>query len=373
MQSEVENKDKKAADLYYLFSKYKTLASQSPRCTRFSWLQKVANVSFIIKFSCPNFPSSEGCEVIGDSQALFILRNIKSDFEKDLSGCLTFEDVLRQLELLLQSTEERSLSAAATRRILQEILSLGWGKLSSASADLSRLHLTSAQQTERDGDLVVILPPDFPTSPLSLEHDLPPCWSPPTSSLLALHSSWEAALEDYRPAWRELEEVDRLCLVLDSGSTKLLHRRLAVRSAVSLYLELDPTSPTAIPTIRFMGSTHSTEQLRRSWVDNIDLWDDDDPVLTNLERVLGLEFPSKQSLETESQSSVECGICLEDCVEGEFPCLTCEDDECEASYHSSCLYQWLLRAPTRRAVSGIMTGRCPLCQGAIMCSKPCHL
>ena len=381
MEFELENKDTKAAQLYKLFSKHKTLATQNCRSTRFSWLQKVANVSLIIKFFCPNFPSSAGCEVTGDDQALFLLKNLDRDYQKHIANCRTFEEVLDWLSELVRKTEEkaevveRSLSVSSVEaegRVLEDILSLGWERLSHVSSDLRTVTLTSGQPEDRE--LVVRFPPDYPTSPLTLHHWLPPCWTPPTSSLAAVHCSWTAALQDYRPAWRQLQELDRLCWVLDSTSTRQLHRRIAVDSYVSLQVEVDPSHPTGIPTVKFLGSTDSTEQLRKIWVDNIELWDDEDPVLTNLERVLALEFPSGESRDSESQGSgVECGICLEESGEdeGEVASIGCEDSKCKASFHPSCLYQWLLRAPTRRTcVSGTVAGSCPLCQRSIFCSKP---
>ena len=382
MQCELENKDRKAAHLQSLFRKYKTLASQNLSLTRFSWLQKVSNISFIVKFSCPNFPSSLGCEVIGDEQALFILRSIQSDFQQEIRDCETFEDVLNRLSELVRRAEveaeeggERSLETVETVKaagtVLEELLCLGWEKVHSVSANLRVVTIRSRR--ERSQELVVTFPPDYPNSPLTLEHGLPACWSPPSSSLSALHSSWEAALQDYRAAWRELEELDRLCWVLDPANSNQLARRLAVNSAVSLHVELDASNPSGIPTLRFLGSTEATENLRTCWAENIDLWDDDDPVLTNLERVLDLEFPRSDIEDGQSQPSVvECGICLEESVEGQLPCQGCEDEKCDGRYHPTCLYQWLLRAPTptRRAFSGLLTGRCPNCQKPIMCSKP---
>ena len=383
MISELENKDKKAAHLDSLFRKYKTLVSQNLSLTRFSWLQKVANVSFIVKFSCPNFPSSFGCEVTGDEQALFILRNIQTDFDQKLRDCQTFEDVLEVLAEMVRKAgageggEMSVETVEATGTVLEELLSLGWEKIHSVSADLSVVTFRSCQERsqERSHELVVTFPPDYPRSPLTLEHGLPACWSPLTSSLSAVHSSWEAALQDFRAAWRELEELDRLCWVLEPANTNQFSRRLAVNSSVSLHVELDPSHPTAIPTIRFLGSTDSTDHLRSSWAENIDLWDEDDPVLTNLERLLDLEFPSKDMEESQSQTSaLECGICMDDSVDGELASQSCDDEKCEGRYHPTCLYQWLLRAPTptRRAFSGVLTGRCPNCQKPIMCSKPAH-
>ena len=381
MESEVENKDKKAAQLQYLFSKYKTLASQNVRCTRFSWLQRVANISLIIKFSCPNFPSGLDCEVTGDDQTLFILESMKSDYQVDIADCDTFEDVLDLLAELMRRSESKmagrllSVSAVeATGRVLEEIRRLGLERVSSVSADLRTVTLCCGESDSDRSRLEVNFPLDYPSSGLTLQHGLPSCWVPPTSSLTSLYSSWTAALQDLTPAWRELEELDRLCLVLDPASSKQLHRRIAVNSSVSLYVELEPSNPTAVPTVKFLGSTDNTELLRRCWANNIDLWDDEDPVLTNLERVLAVEFPGPDSRDVQSQSSsVECGICMEEESaedEDEVASVMCDDDKCKARFHPSCLYQWLLRAPNRRAFSGMLTGRCPNCQKPIVLSKP---
>ena len=149
MESEVENKDKKAAHLQYLFSKYKTLASQNVRCTRFSWLQRVANISLIIKFSCPNFPSGLDCEVTGDDQTLFILESIKSDYQVDIADCDTFEDVLDLLAEMMRRSESKmagrllSVSAVeATGRVLEEIHRLGLERVRGNTETCSSTEIT---------------------------------------------------------------------------------------------------------------------------------------------------------------------------------------------------------------------------------------
>ena len=119
--------------------------------------------------------------------------------------------------------------------------------------------------------------------------------------------------------------------------------------------------------MKFLGSDQKIIPIREQLAENTELWDEEEPLLTNLERVLDLEFPSRDTQESQSQAAaVECGICMEEAMEGQ----GCEDEKCDGTFHPACLYQWLLRANTRRAFSGVLTGRCPNCQKPIMCSKP---
>ena len=64
--------------------------------------------------------------------------------------------------------------------------------------------------------------------------------------------------------------------------------------------------------MKFLGSDQKIIPIREQLAENTELWDEEEPLLTNLERVLGLELPSKAEVDAASQAgdwSVECGIC----------------------------------------------------------------
>ena len=125
--------------------------------------------------------------------------------------------------------------------------------------------------------------------------------------------------------------------------------------------------------IRFLGSEQKIEPMRQQLAENLDLWDDEDPLLTNLERVLDQEFPSpaqsSQSLSSAGHN-LECGICYCYKLEQSFPVISCEDSRCCQCFHESCLYEWLVNLPGCRSSLNMITGDCPLCTNPIQCSKP---
>ena len=75
---------------------------------------------------------------------------------------------------------------------------------------------------------------------------------------------------------------------------------------------------------RFLGADARIAPLRQSLANNLELWDESDPVLTNLERVLGAELPSPAHSSRE-EWSVECGICYSYRLEDRLPSKTCDD------------------------------------------------
>ena len=60
------------------------------------------------------------------------------------------------------------------------------------------------------------------------------------------------------------------------------------------------------------------------------MWDPADPVLTNLERVLGVEMPGPADSSRE-EWGVECGICYTYKLEDRLPNKTCDDTRYNSS------------------------------------------
>ena len=114
--------------------------------------------------------------------------------------------------------------------------------------------------------------------------------------------------------------------------------------------------------------------MRELLADHIDQWDEEDSLHTNLERLMGLELPSRaEASQADGHGyNLECGICycykLED--EDSFPTVSCEDKRCCQCYHESCLYEWLINLPNCRITLNMVTGDCPLCSNSIQCAKP---
>ena len=49
--------------MFNLYSKFPSLLAQNLKCTKFSWLQRIGNVSFIVQFECPRLLSEMGYRI----------------------------------------------------------------------------------------------------------------------------------------------------------------------------------------------------------------------------------------------------------------------------------------------------------------------
>jgi len=382
----ISNNDK-GPTLSVLYSQFPTLVAQNRSCTKFSWLKTVGCCPLIVKLVCPNFPSSKGSKVYGDEETLFMLRNSQEALTTATKSASTVAELLHKLNDLLSEVEQTNpklcvsdLNAGAltvSSQILTELETVGWQNVSHLSPDLTTVTLTHVYVDEqRDKstthNITIIFPPNYPNSPLSVTHQLPDCWEAPlTTSLLQTYTCWVEAVMLYIPCWTELHELDRLCWVLDPDmpTTQHLYRRLVVATSVSLQLTLDPSSPKSLPSLMFLGADQRIEPLRQSLASSMDLWEEEDPLLTNLERVLGVEFPSRTDSAKEDWS-VECGICYSYRLGEQLPTINCDDSRCCQPFHSTCLYEWLSNLAGCRTTLNMVHGECPYCSKPLQCSRP---
>jgi len=373
----------KCSHLTKLYKNFPSLVSQNQSCTRLSWLKQVGNLCLMVKVVCPNFPSCAGSRIYGDENTLFLLEKANADLVGAVEGSDTVADMLSKVELMLTEIErnnpklgvsgvsEGSLSLSSL--ILTDLETVGWDKVTSLAPDLSSVTLSCLdEETQVIHNLSVMFPPDYPNSPLTVSHQLPECWDcPSTGSVLQVYTCWAVAVASYSLSWSALREMDRLCWVLDppTPTTQHLYRRIVLAPSVSLHLVVDPSHPLALPSLRFLGQEQRISPLRQSLADNMDLWEEEDPLLTNLERVLGVEFPSRTESAKEDWS-VECGICYSYKLGEELPTKTCDDSRCCQPFHQSCLYEWLVNLPGMRTSLSMVQGECPYCSKPMQCPRP---
>jgi len=383
----------KASTLSFLYSQFPTLVAQNQSCTKFSWLSKVGCKSIIVKLVCPNFPSSKGSKIYGDEETLFVLENSSSKnlLVDALETCSTVDEFLHKLSDLFSQISQDNPNLSVTQlsvgllsvssQILSDLETVGWENVCLMSPDLRSVTLAFMETKDDRGSnttrhtrhqLKIQFPSNYPSSPLILTHQLPDCWSPPlTTSLHQAYSSWQEAVQLYSPCWVALHDLDRLCWVLDPDmpNTQDIYRRLVVATSVSLHLVLDPSAPKALPSLRFLGADLRIAPLRESLAANMDLWDEEDELQTNLERVLGVEFPSKTDSGNEDMR-VECGICYTYKLGDHLPTKNCDEPRCGQPFHSTCLYEWLVNLPGVRTTLNMVHGECPYCSKALQCSRP---
>ena len=378
-----------AEDLEKIYSKFPSLVAQNLKCTKFSWLRRLGNSSFIINIECPKFPLSEDATITGDDTFLFILESSNIDSESLLESTSSLEDLLDNINKCLELLKkkhglEESLvqieSLTAVEEICEELNKIGADRLKDIDERMTKITITSPDYEDDKQELTFHLTSDYPKTSATVSHLLPDSWEPPVASLSQIYSSWVSAIQFYSASWRQLSDLDRLCWVLDPAppTPAQLYRRVVITASVSLHLELDPAFPTAIPVMKFLGSDQKIIPIREHLAENTEHWDEEEPLLTNLERVLGMELPSKAEVSAASQAgdwSVECGICYnyrlgdgEDAAQ--FPSVSCEDEKCGQTFHQACLHEWLVQLPDCRASLNMVTGECPYCSKPIQCAKP---
>ena len=378
-----------AENLEKIYSKFPSLVAQNLKCTKFSWLRRLGNSSFIINVECPKFPASENTSITGDDTFIFILESSNIDSNSFMESTSSLEDVLeninKSLEFLknkhgLEESQVHIESLTAVEQICEELNKIGADRLKDIDEKMTKITLTSPDYEDDKQELTLHITSDYPKTSATVSHLLPVSWEPPVASLSQIYTSWVAAIQFFSASWRQLGELDRLCWVLDPAppTPALLYRRLVVTASVSLHLELDPAFPTAIPVMKFLGSDQKIVPIREQLAENTELWDEEEPLLTNLERVLGLELPSRAEVSAASQAgdwSVECGICYnyrlgEEAGAGQFPSVSCEDEKCGQTFHQACLHEWLVQLPDCRTSLNMVTGECPYCSKPVQCAKP---
>ena len=213
-----------AEDLDKLYSKFPSLMAQNMKCTRFSWLRRLGNSSFIIHFECPNFPAADHASISGDGTFLFILESSNFDINSVIKSSNTVEDILDNINHSLEDLEKRygikesqvkTESLIAVEAVVDELNQIGSERVRDVDESMTRITLISPDYDDDEQELTLHLSPDYPDSPVTVSHLLPASWQPPVASLTHVYKSWVSALQFYSPSWRQLGELDRLCWVLD--------------------------------------------------------------------------------------------------------------------------------------------------------------
>ncbi|XP_023346634.1 E3 ubiquitin-protein ligase FANCL [Eurytemora carolleeae] len=255
----------KTAEYGLMLKMFPTSISPSRKCHEIFWLIKLLDVTMSMKFFCPHFPSSRDIKIHGDPDILALIKKYIDEFQEHCSNStsvlqymVNFTGFLKAVEAKIKSTgkyEEPVKNAEIQRNvlILAEIEKVGFDKVIDISQDLSKIQFGYKDSCSKLHKLDVLVPPDYPDETPSTISDLPEDSAPiKSSSFKDIYKSWIKSVEAYVPAWEVLEEVDRVCWVLDPDPpTPLnLYRRIAVGSSISLQIEIEPTDPTQLPQIK---------------------------------------------------------------------------------------------------------------------------
>jgi len=347
------------------------------------WLVKIADVTLSVKISCVNFPNSTDLKIYGGSEILTLIKENKELYDSLCSDSTSVVNFMTQFDEFIKSTEKKYIDpgtrkncadtqseSTCTLAVLSQVQQVGYDKVSSLTEDFRKIELTYKDEMEATHKLEILVGPEYPSiAPVAISA-LPQHRAPTKSkSFVEIYNSWKEAVDEFVPAWTALSEFDRVCWVLDPDPPTPIHlyRRIAVAPSVSVQIEVDPTCPSDLPSLKFFGPDSKIGPLRSKLSDNSDDWDPENPLLYNLEQILDVEFPSKINMSREDLQ-VDCWICYSYNLEGETPSIVCTTDRCSACFHPACIIEWMKSLPDTRRTLKTMFGHCLYCKSKISVS-----
>jgi len=229
---------------------------------------------------------------------------------------------------LIESKHTRNHSSAASQlvkdvpdtefyqRIISELENLGWDHLVDVNDMMTRLALQYKDTAGRCHVIGFEIPAEYPKSAPRVRHALPvkfePSWSHQRGdSLASIVSLFQAELRKFQDFWDDFDEVDAQCWVQEPEhpSRAHRHRRVVVAKHCSITVEVThPHKPRQLPKHRFLGAAPLVAKFQERFNRNAARWDSSAPLLSNLQRLLEVELPSKRTTKS-TDYILNCAIC----------------------------------------------------------------
>ncbi|XP_011631280.1 E3 ubiquitin-protein ligase FANCL isoform X1 [Pogonomyrmex barbatus] len=358
----------------FLVISYSSLTARDRQCSRVK-----------LKLVMPNYPSFCNAQ-ISFGRHIASLRNREfSDKVKELiKGTQTVPTFLTQLQSLIgkymQNTDNKMhmINFEATKAFLQDLKAalqnpsdvqlLCNQNLSTVKLSLRGVSLTLQRCNNTEIPWKVISS-DMPTTPPFQD------FQKSITNLSVAMTKFKWQVEILERAWEQLKQIDENCWVIDplEPNKSHMYRRIHLSQSVSVIIIIDPFNPTAVPTMKFLGSENEVKKQRDDVSNNLHNWDQNCNIIENLLVLLNLyAFPEQQESLDESKgiiSSHECGICFSEKSEiDELPDKICNNEKCMKHFHSVCLSKWLQTNARNQVVFHHIHGTCPHCKENIFCS-----
>ncbi|XP_022253364.1 E3 ubiquitin-protein ligase FANCL-like isoform X1 [Limulus polyphemus] len=259
--------------------------------------------------------------------------------------------------------------------LLSHIAQSGWDKVEYVDPDLNTLHLRAKDENGRLHILQLHLPREYPKKPPVCSADLPEDfvfkWLT-TSSLQDILEQFQTKLCFFQDFWMCMDEIDSSCWVLEPEKPrrKDCKRRLVLATNGSVQISVNPQCHRSIPECQFLGAERVIGPFRDNFNQNLEKWDVNSTILTNLKIVLDVKFPSPCSSNKEDYV-VECGICYSFRLNDALPDKSCNNSHCSQLFHVECLIEWLRSVSTTTQSFSILFGECPYCDMVSHCCYWC--
>jgi E3 ubiquitin-protein ligase FANCL len=269
-------------------------------------------------------------------------------------------------------------------RLITELQTIGWNRILSIDASLTALQIRLFDSAGRAHDIQLNIPPDYPMSSPLCSVDLPVAVDSRcqrAESIVKIIERYSQALESFQDFWNVMDHLDQHTWVLEPEypSRGATMRRVAIGNHCSIQVDVDPLHPRALPEIRFWGADSVIAPLRQHLNKSLQLhlWDHDAILLDNLQKALGVTFPSPQTTHKE-KFLIECGICYsyrimtnndDGSTNNAIPDHVCDFPKCSRTFHRCCLYEWLKSLPNSHHSFDTIFGSCPYCTSPISVSR----
>nr|SVE76088.1 EOG090X0G12 [Daphnia hispanica] len=338
---------------------------------------------YLLHLVFPNYPSHHGYTINVSQDLKVIIKNKNGLDEQIMRGFNSIEELIDKLGILIKDHHKTNLLCTDTEKpnvvtdystILAEIDIIGWEKLSVVNHNFTELKLKMYDSLNHQHILNVKFSNSVPDFSAEYPRNVNFEWQEGTSSLSEMYTLFCQAAEQYADFWKAMEELDAGSLVLEpeNPSKRDVYRKISIAPNVSLKIEVDPNHPYVFPAITWLGSETAVSVFREKILDRIEVWDNDLPINTNLERLLEISLPLKQTIDQGIENyEVRCCICYSERLNGEVPSRTCDNPNCGESFHIYCLYEWLRSLiQTTRKQGNKVFGECPHCEQPISCNPP---
>ncbi|EDO38136.1 predicted protein [Nematostella vectensis] len=296
---------------------------------------------------------------------------IRQRLSQSVDLCSFLIELKTLLEKLLKSKPEGENLVVAHplyyTNLIKELEQISWDKLVYVDPSFKVLKLMARDSKLREHQITIQLSSQHPTSAPSCVTELPGKfsfnWQPNEAPLQALFQQFKQVLNSYEDFWDMMDEVDRKTWVLepDRPTRACTTRRIALGNNASVQVEVNPSYPRLLPEDTSLESQHVVGECL---CQKLRLSEPSVSVLTNLENVMGVKFPSPSSSKKED-FSMECGICYAYRLNDTIPDKACDDPRCGQPFHRDCLYEWLRSLPSSRQSFNMVFGECPYCSKPI--------
>ncbi|KAJ3016045.1 UNVERIFIED_CONTAM: hypothetical protein HDU68_012455 [Siphonaria sp. JEL0065] len=156
---------------------------------------------------------------------------------------------------------------------------------------------------------------------------------PEIVDLNAIAQELSKVISGYQAFWNAMDSVDNQAFVVDGLGRSSCKRKIALGDNCFLHFVLDPLHPTLIPSIRVSGPEAKSKPIECRLVKNRKHWNPRVTLLENLETMLEMKLPTK---ETPKDDVVECGICLAQLdASGMSANHSCENAQCTYYFHTN--------------------------------------